>query len=314
HPGGSLRLGDEVWQDGDRFVPPHRRGVGFVFQDAVLFEHLDVRRNVEFGARRGGGRTGDRAMGGADPRAQAARAIEMLGIGALADRAPEGLSGGERQRVAIARALAAGPRLLLMDEPLASLDRGRRREILPYLEALPTDYGIPLLYVSHATDEVARLADHLVVLEDGAVSAAGPLGELLTRLDLPLSRGDDAEALVEAVVAGVDPDYPLSWLDSSAGRFTVPLLDLPEGKAVRLRIAARDVSLTLGRQSGTSILNIFPAVVEDLVSDAPGRTTVRLSASGVTILAHVTPRSTADLELAPGKGVHVQVKGVAVLS
>jgi molybdate transport system ATP-binding protein len=247
--GGFLRVGEMVWQEEGLFVPPHRRSLGYVFQEPSLFAHLSVRRNLEYGLRR---------VPEGERRVSLERAIELLRIGHLLGRRPGQLSGGERQRVAIARALAVSPRLLLMDEPLAALDLMRKQEILPYLESLHRELDIPVLYVSHFPDEVARLGDHLVLMEAGRVRAAGPIAGMLTRLDLPLAQGGDAEALIEVTVAGHDAGYELTYLDFPGGRFTVTRKELPLGERVRLRVVARDVSLTLERQSGTSILNALP--------------------------------------------------------
>lgn len=305
HPGGFLRVGDATWQDDRRFLPPHRRPLGYVFQEASLFGHLSVRANVEFGQKR---------VPVAERSVSLARAIELLGIEDMLARRPSTLSGGERQRVAMARALAVSPRLLLMDEPLAALDIKRRQEILPYLDALVRELDIPVVYVSHSPDEVARLADHLLLLQAGKVIGSGPIQDMLTRPDLPLAHGGEAEALIEATVAELDPEYHLAWLEFAGGRLAVPGVDLPPGRRVRARVAARDVSLTLEAQRGTSILNILPATVDALAEDGPAQVTVRLKAGGVPLLAHVTRRSAAALELQPGKRVFAQVKSVAVLS
>ncbi len=303
-PGGYCRVGDQVWQDGPRFVPAHRRPLGYVFQEASLFQHLSVQGNLEYGLRRTA--PGQRRVGLDD-------AVDLLGIGPLLKRRTHGLSGGERQRVAIARALLTSPRLLLMDEPLAALDRAGKQEILPYLERLHTELAMPVLYVSHAADEVARLADYLVLLEAGRVRASGPLGELLTRLDLAREQGQEAEAVIEATVAGHDEAYHLSYLDFSGGRICVVRNRLAPGKTARLRILARDVSLTLERQHGTSILNIFPAVVDSLAEDGPAQMLVRLDVGGTALLSRVTRKSSGALELAPGRPVFVQIKAVALV-
>jgi molybdate transport system ATP-binding protein len=250
----------------------------------------------------------------AERRVAVQQAVELLGIGSLLERKPERLSGGERQRVAIARALAVSPRLLLMDEPLAALDVPRKQEILPYIESLNRELNIPVIYVSHSPDEVARLADQLVLLDAGRVRATGAIGDMLTRLDLPLVHGSDAEALIEATVAGHDERYALTYLDFPGGRFTVPRKPLPLGSAVRLRVTARDVSLTLERQTGTSILNIFPATVDGLRPEGESQVTVRLSVGGVPMLARVTRKSAAVLDLQPGKPLYAQAKSVAVLA
>jgi molybdate transport system ATP-binding protein len=303
--GGFLKVGDMNWQQGDCFVPPHRRPLGYVFQEASLFEHLSVRRNLEYGIKR---------LPRAGRKVSLQQAIELLGIEHLLERKPAHLSGGERQRVAIARALAVSPRLLLMDEPLAALDLNRKQEILPYIESLHKDLDIPVIYVSHSPDEVAHLADHLVLLEAGRVRASGAISNMLTRLDLPLAHGSDAEALVEATVAGHDEAYHLTYLDSAGGRFTVMRKALPVGSAVRLRVAARDVSLTLEPQSGTSILNIFPATIDELIPEGGAQVTVRLMVGGMPMLARVTRKSASLLDLKAGKPVYAQAKSVALLS
>ncbi len=305
HRDGVLRVGDMIWQAAGRFVPPHRRALGYVFQEASLFAHLSVRRNLEYGVKR-------------VPREQRKvaleQAVELLGIAPLLERKPAGLSGGERQRVAIARALAVSPRLLLMDEPLAGLDVNRKQEILPYIESLHNELDIPVIYVSHSPDEVARLADYLVLLEAGRVLGAGDIHGMLTRLDSPLAHGSDAESLIEATVAGHDDAYHLTHLDFAGGRFTVIRKPLPVGSAVRLRVAARDVSLTLEHQSGTSILNIFPATIAELIAEGEAQVTVRLMVGGVPMLARVTRKSASVLDLKPGKSVYAQAKSVALLS
>lgn len=304
-PGSRFSVDGEVWQDESVFLPPHRRPIGYVFQESSLFDHLDVRGNVVYGQKR---------LDPAQRRVDLERAIELLDIGGLLDRKTDGLSGGERRRVAMARALAVSPRLLLMDEPLSGLDMQRRAEILPYLDALVRELDIPVIYVSHSPDEVARLADHLVLMDSGQVLADGPIGEMLTRPDLPMARGREAEALIEARAVGYDARYSLNFLEFPGGTFTVPGRSLENGARVRLRVAARDVSLTLGAHRETSILNIFEATVEQLSPHGVAQTVVRLDISGVPVLAHVTRKSAEALELEPGKRVYAQVKSVAVLA
>ena len=304
-PLGYCRVGDELWQDGSRFLPTHRRPLGFVFQEASLFPHLSVRSNLEYGFKR---------LPEKGRRVTLAEAVELLGVERLLERRTHGLSGGERQRIAIARALVTSPRLLLMDEPLAALDRVSKREILPYLERLHDELAMPVFYVSHAPDEVARLADHLVLLDAGRIRAAGPIGELLTRLDLAREQGAEAEAVIEAKVAGHDGTYHLSYLDFTGGRFLVVRNRLPIGHRARLRVLARDVSLTLKAQTGTSILNIFPATVDDLVEDGPAQVLVRLRLANTPLLARITRKSASTLELVPGKQVYAQVKAVALVN
>ncbi len=302
---GYFRIGGEVWQDGRRFLPPHKRPLGYVFQEPSLFAHLSVRRNVEYGLKR---------LRPAVRRVSLDRAVALLGIGPLMDRKPHQLSGGEQQRVAIARALAVSPAILLMDEPLAALDMALKHEILPYLESLQRELDIPVLYVSHSRNEVARLADFMVLLEAGRVRGMGAVGELFARLDLPLAHRPDAETVIEAVVAGHDEAFALTFLDFSGGRFTVARNDLPPGRRARLRVLARDVSLTLERQTHTSILNIFPAVVDEVFDEGGAQATVRLRVGDVPLLSRITRRSVVNLDLVPGRAVYAQVKSVALLN
>lgn len=301
---GFLKVGETLWQDGRFFVPTHKRSIGYVFQEASLFSHLNVRRNLEYGLRR---------VPESQRRVSLDRAIDLLGIGRLLERRTDTLSGGERQRVAIARALAVSPGLLVMDEPLAAVDLTHKQEIMPYLQSLHDELDIPMLYVSHAIDEVASLADHLVLLAEGRAEAAGATEQMLTRLDLPLVHEAEAEAVVVTEVAQHDDRFDLSYLDFPGGRFAVTGRHLPVGEVVRLRVAARDVSLTLDRQSGTSILNQFAATIEDIMQESPSQVVVRLRAGSAILLSRVTARSAAELELAPGMAVHAQVKAVALL-
>ena len=304
---GRLSVSGQTWQDDDAglFLPAHRRALGFVFQEPSLFSHLSVRGNLDYGRRR---------AAAPDSRLRLERVVELLGISPLLDRMPDGLSGGERQRVAIARALAASPRLLLLDEPLASVDLQRRGEVLPYLERLPQELEIPMVYVSHQPDEVMRLADHLVLLDGGRVSASGGAGELFTRLDLPLAHGDAASAVLEGTVASHDERFHLTTLDHPAGPVTIPREDVRPGARVRLRVLARDVSVALSPHPGSSILNVLPARVDALVEERPGQVLLRLDAAGTILLARVTARSVAQLGIGPGSAVYAQVKGMALLS
>ena len=303
---GRLEVNGEFWQDSGRhiFVPPHRRRVGYVFQDPGLLGHLDVRGNLEYGMRRAGRRQKPGAF---------ARTVESVGIGPLLDRRVQGLSGGERSRVAIARALLRDPVMLLMDEPLSALDARSRSQLLPFLEHLRAELQIPVLYVSHAIDEVARLADHLVSLEPGKVVAHGALRDMLTRLDLPISHSDEAAAILDGVVTGYDEKFQLAQLAFAGGQLAVPQPRMPEGTAVRVRILARDVSLSLEHHRNTSILNIFPVRVLEISEDRAAQATVRLEASGSILLARVTRRSLSLLALKPGSEVFAQIKSVALL-
>jgi len=303
-PGGSLMVGDTFWQRRSRFRPPHRRPVGYVFQEPSLFPHLDVRRNLAYGHRR---------IRAADRRVSLERAIELLEIGGLLDRTTDTLSGGERQRVAITRALAVSPELLLLDEPLAALDRDRRREVLPYLDTLHKALDIPVIYVSHAIEEMAQLADHLLLMAEGRIIGQGPIGEVLTRLDLPLAHDPDSAAVIETTVSRHDDAWHLTVLKFTGGRFLVPRSGLAVGERVRVRAESRDVSLALTEPAETSILNIIPAVVEELAEEGPSQVTVRLQAGQDPLLARITRKSATTLRLAPGKRVFAQVKSVALL-
>ena len=301
---GRLVVGGEVWQDAGRWLPTHRRPIGYVFQEASLFDHLTVLGNLRYGLTR---------SGAARQRVSLDQAVALLGIGHLLDRRPQRLSGGERQRVGIARALAVSPRLLLMDEPLAALDLARRQEILPYLERLHDELDIPVLYVSHAPDEVARLADHLVVMVDGRVRASGPLAETLARLDLPIRLGEEAGAVVAGTVGEVDRDWHLVRVDFAGGSLWARDPGLAPGRRVRVQVLARDVSLA--EQPGrSSIQNVLPGRVDAIGDDAhPGVALVRVQVGEAMLLARLTRRALADLGVVVGRTLWVQVKSVALL-
>lgn len=296
----------EVWQDSEQgiYKPVHQRAMGFVFQETCLFDHLTVEGNLLFAYRR-------------VPAAQRQRswtdAVDLMAIGHLLKRWPQQLSGGERQRVAIARALASNPRLLLLDEPLAALDAPGKADILHQLEQLQRELEIPMLYVSHAIDEVARLADHLVMLEAGTVTATGTPADLLTRLDLPLAHGDSAGAVLQVIVRQHHADEQLTELSVGAATLLVPKQGSAIGQRLRLRIQARDVSLALSRPSDSSILNVLSAQVTALTEDGPGQVMVALALQDQTLLARVTRRSARLLGLAPGLALYAQIKGVAIL-
>ena len=307
---GLVRVGGECWQDDATrtWLPTHRRALGMVFQEASLFEHLSVQGNLDFGMKR---------VAAAARQVSLSQAVELLGIGHLLARRPAQLSGGERQRVAIARALATSPRLLLLDEPLAALDAARKAEVLPWFERLARELHIPVLYVTHSLDEVARLADHLLLLQDGAVLAQGSAAALMTRLDVARAHGDAASALVDGQVLAFDARYQLLQVGFDGG--TLQCVHASEGaprrpgQRVRLRVQARDVSLTLAAAHDTSILNVLPATVQALAEDGPAQVLVALQAGATPLLARVTRKSADALRLAPGQRVYAQVKGVALL-
>lgn len=304
---GHFALGAAVWQDDASgcFVPTHQRQLGFVFQEASLFPHLAVRANMEFGQKRVSTANGGPSL---------ATTAELLGIGHLLERMPAQLSGGERQRVAIARALLAAPQILLMDEPLAALDLKRKQEILPYLERLHRELSIPVIYVSHAPDEVARLADHLVLLDEGRCVASGALNEVLARVDLPAAFADDAGVVLELIVAAHEAD-DLTRLSFQGGDIFVSRRSEPLGSILRCRIHARDVSLALVPQTLSSILNCVTATVVDLApTDTPGHVLVRLDVVGEPLLARITRRSAERLAIRPGLALRAQIKSVALLA
>jgi molybdate transport system ATP-binding protein len=304
-PGGRLLVQGQVWQDDRQFLPTHQRPLGYVFQEANLFAHLSVRANLAYGQTR---------VPVAQRRVPWEHAVALLGIGHLLERQPPALSGGERQRVAIARALLTSPRILLMDEPLAALDVARKHEVLPYLERLHRELDIPVLYVSHAPDEVARLADHLVVLDAGRVLAAGPLGATLARLDLPIRLGEDAGVVLNAVVAERDTAWHLMRVEFPGGSLWVRDAEHALGQPVRVRILARDVSLALLPSTDSSIQNSLLAVVDELASDDhPALALARLHIGPSPLVARLTHRAANHLGLQVGQAVWVQIKAVALV-
>ena len=303
---GTIRLGDTVWQDDTEaiFVPPYQRSLGFVFQDARLFSHLTVTGNLQYGMKR---------VPAEKRTVSLEQAVELLGIGHLMNRMHDTLSGGEKQRVSIARALATSPRLLLMDEPLAALDVKRKWEIIPYLQRLNDELNIPMLYVSHALEEVGMLADHLVLLDKGHIVASGETNELLTRLDLPLAYNDTASAVITGHVTEKDPMFCLGTVTFSGGNLYLPDSGFRLGQKVRLRIQARDVSLATEKPVNTSILNVFEARIVNLSDDVAGQVIVELDAQGTRLLSRITSKSVNALKLGAGKTVYAQIKGIAVI-
>jgi molybdate transport system ATP-binding protein len=307
---GRLCVNGEIWLDTANgvFMPTHKRSLGYVFQEASLFPHLTVTGNLCYGLNR---------IPSASRRVDLFQAAELLGISHLLQRMPAGLSGGERQRVAIARALLTSPRLLLLDEPLASLDQKRKLEILPYLERLHDELDIPLLYVSHAPEEVARLADHLVLLDSGRAIASGPIADTLASLDLPIAMTDDASVVIQGVVASYDWNYGILTLHLPGGHSSLRVLHspLPEGKPMRIVVRARDVSLASSAQEQSSVLNVLPATIVEIAAAAnPSQVMVRLDVEGTPLLSRITRYSHDHLQLSVGKRVWAQVKAVSVLT
>ena len=301
---GYLKIGSAIWQDERVFVPTHKRALGYVFQEASLFEHLNVRGNLEYGLKR---------LKGVERKVSLEHAVHLLGIKHLLSRHVEKLSGGEKQRVAIARALALSPEILLMDEPLAALDSARKQEIMPYLESINAELEIPVLYVSHSAEEVARLARQIVLIENGRIEAQGETSTILTRLDLSFAQNHDAAAYIDTHVISYDPQYGLCELAFSGGKLSIAADHLSVGQNVLVRVAARDVSLTLIQQQDTSILNIFPVVVDEIGNPEGAQLTVRLQAGATSILSRITRKSAAMLSLRVGSQVFAQLKSVALI-
>jgi len=303
---GTIRVNGHVLFDAARGIdlPPERRRIGYVFQDGLLFPHLDVEANLLYGQRRR--RSSERVI--ADERV-----VDLLGLQALLGRKPATLSGGEKQRVAIGRALLAQPRILLMDEPLASLDVARRREILSYVERLRDELAIPIVYVSHAVDEITRLADVVVVLAEGKTVAAGKPHDVLGRIDLPAATGsDEAGSVVEARVARHDAGRLLTTLAFDGGEFQVPRIASAVGERVRARILARDVSLALRRPQAISILNILEGTVAAIGDQSGAIVDVQVTVGAVLVNARLTQHSVRELDVRVGRRVFVLVKAVAL--
>ncbi|MEK8018906.1 MAG: molybdenum ABC transporter ATP-binding protein [Candidatus Parabeggiatoa sp.] len=303
---GFLEINGSCWQDESRgfFLPTHQRPLGYVFQEASLFSHLSVRKNLEYGQNR------------TPPKQRKVafeEAVELLGVAPLLTRNPKRLSGGERQRVAIARALLTSPKLLLMDEPLAALDANSKAEIMPYLEKLHQALSIPVLYISHAIPEVMHIADNMLLIEKGKLIGSGPLLEVLTRLDLPLSHNYEAGVVIEATVTEHDETFHLTYLAFSGGRLNLRREDLAIGSTVRVVLNARDVSLALDNEVHSSILNIFQATLLEIAEESPGQLIIKLDVNGALLLARITKKSGVLLNLQVGMRVYARVKSVALL-
>lgn len=284
------------------FVPPHRRRIGYVFQDARLFPHMTVRQNLRFGRF---------FTPSAERYADMDGIVDLLGIAHLLDRKPALLSGGEKQRVAIGRALVASPKLMLMDEPLASLDEARKTEILPYIERLRDETKIPIVYVSHSMAEVARLANDIVVLSAGKVAASGPMAEIVRRLDLlPEEERAEGGAVLEMKVVARDESFGTTVLSSEAGEIRVPAIGFEVGRTIRVRIRARDVLIATESPRGLSALNILAGIVGDISPGNGALADVRIDCHGQTIVSRITRLSVHELGLVVGKPVFAVVKSV----
>ncbi|SFB86091.1 molybdate transport system ATP-binding protein [Microbulbifer thermotolerans] len=302
---GRLIVNGETWQDEKNFLPTHKRQLGYVFQEASLFPHLCGRDNLEYALKRSGGHCQPKMV---------QRVIALMGIEPVLDRYPDQMSGGERQRVAIARALLIRPRLLLMDEPLASLDMARKQEILPYLERLRAEFAIPILYVSHSMYEVARLADYLLVLDKGRVAAQGAVSDVLSQLNLPLGFGEEAGVVLTGKVLERDSRWHLVRIGFSGGELWLPDNSDLGKEALRVRILARDVSLALEARDDTSVLNRLPVEVCEIGAGSNEATAlVRLKCGDSYIIASLTRKSLARLRIEPGMKVWAQIKSAAIV-
>ena len=305
---GHVAVDGTVWQDATRFVPPHRRSVGYVFQDARLFAHLNVLGNLRYGQRRAA--TPDNPI-------SLDRIVDVLGIEPLLGRSAAALSGGERQRVAMGRALLSQPRLLLMDEPLSAIDQDSKSEILPYLERLPAAFSIPILYVSHDLSEMERLADRLVLMSrDGRVQACGPIATLLADLSLPLARQPGSAVVLFVTVEGHDPDYDITTCRVGGARFLVPGALGLTGASRRVQVRASDVSLSTQPPQGSSVLNVLPARIVKVDAISPNQMLVLLelaeAGQPARLLSSVTRKSWDALALKPGDSIFAQVKSMAL--
>lgn len=302
---GRISIGSQVVFDSAQRIniAPENRHIGYVFQDGRLFPHLSVRNNLVYARR---------FIKPALNLRHFDQIVDLLGIAALLERSPATLSGGEKQRVAIGRALLAEPQLLIMDEPLASLDARRKADILPFIENLRDQLGTPILYVSHAMEEVIRLSDSLVLMDQGHIIAHGDVEQIMSRLDLkPLTGRYEAGAVLSVKIVGHDTKHKLSELSFAGQTLWVPGDDLPIGSELRLRIRARDVSIAIQKPVGTSVLNIFDASITEIVADEGPHCEVLLDV-GAPLIARVTRKSVNELGLKVGQKVFASVKAAAI--
>jgi len=303
---GYLRIGNQIWQDEKTFLPAHKRAVGYVFQEANLFDHLSVQGNLQFGLKRTKNHKGEKFDD----------VVHLLGLRDLLERHPHNLSGGERQRVAIARALLSAPDILLMDEPLSALDRFSKDEIIPYLEKLSDVLSIPIVFISHDTDEVERLADHMVLMERGRIRANAPLLDVLCDPTLFIAKSAKTASILQGCITSFDTQDHLSTLDIGGADLCVPGVVGQVGDLCRLRIAATDVSLAVEKPSKTTILNVLEARIEDIHMIDGAQVNIVLSIGmhkrGV-LIARITKRSLKSFGFQVGQPVYAQVKGVSMV-
>jgi molybdate transport system ATP-binding protein len=317
---GRIQLEDAVLTDtaAGVAIPTEQRRIGYVFQDARLFPHLNVRSNLGYGLKRsrawrsGTPATGSTATAGGTPLVGFDEIVTLLGLSNLLDRRPHQLSGGERQRVGLGRALLSQPRLLLLDEPLASLDAPRREEVLPYLETLREKLALPMVYVSHQFEEVLRLATHVVLMDAGHVVAQGTLGEVSLLPELRAIVGPDSVgSVLDGVVTRIDPTMDRADLQLGAGSLYVGLRDIPVGSKVRVQLLARDIILATEKPRGLSVRNELPGVIADLTPEYPDAVLAKVDIGGATVLARITREAAQALSLQPGSRVWVLVKAVS---
>jgi len=302
---GCLKVNGELWQDAAVFVATHKRSLGYVFQEASLFEHLTAMGNLRYAIKRSHQTTSPELL---------AQVVSVMGIEGILSQFPQQLSGGERQRVAIARALLCQPKLLLMDEPLASLDTPRKLEILPYLERLRSSFKIPILYVSHAVDEIVRLADHVVIMQQGKVLAQGGITELFSRADLPLGVSNEVGAILKCKIVQRDKQWHLMRVAFDGGELWLPNVENNQNNTQRIRVLASDVSLTLTPHSDSSILNVLSGQIAEIINDDdPAMSLVRLKVGDSYLLARLTQKSLQNLALTSGKDIWIQIKSAAIV-
>ena len=302
---GKLVVAGQRWLDSEQKInlPTHQRAIGYVFQETALFPHLRVEQNLLYGWRR---------TAKAERRHKPPQVIDTLGLEPLLKRYPQQLSGGEKQRVAIGRALLNTPQLLLMDEPMAALDQQRKQEIMPYLERLHAEAKIPILYVTHDLEELVRIADHLLLIEQGRIIKDGPFETLLADSSLPIAQDEDAGALIKTRLTAQDEEYLLSELSFCGGTITVGHIDQPIGSEIRIRIHAKDVSLALQPQQESSVLNIVQCRITGITPQGQSRVIVSMDAGGAPLLSRITRKSADKLALVEGSEVYAQIKSVAL--
>jgi len=302
---GSIKLDQTVWLDERNTIAPHKRNIGMVFQDNRLFAHLSVAGNMAFASKR-------KSLLG--PEIEISEVIEVFSLAPLLNKKPAALSGGERQRVAIARAILIRPKLLLMDEPLSALDIRRRAEILTYIETIPVRFGIPILYVTHSIDEVARLANNIALMDNGEIIASGPLEETLARLDIPPLTGRfEAGTILTGIIGDTDDEFALTTIQIANQSIKIPRLDLPQGQQIRLRIRARDVALATKEPTGISIRNVLRATITEIVAEPDTAfAEIRLEVEGQALRARLTRASVHDLKLVTGQPVLALIKSIAM--